>query len=619
MNDDLRLDRALENLAGLLKPPGSVVEQVMQRLERDTVPTDSPPLVGLAGAVRTDGATGVACGAHLKPGSSDRRHTPGRFLTMIREKPLRWSVAAALAAAIVLLITFWPGDGGARSGGLVWADVLQQFQTARTARLRVVQIDPTVNGGQEVLQDLYIKSPGMIRMESTHPRTQQEVIVIVNCRDAAILHPAEKRYQPASNDVIPISSAADILGMFTAPAAASEDPGSAAAQSRPAFDGGIKWRLVSEGMRERDGRKLERYRLDQFAPDSAPQTVGGHSGMYLWQDITTNKVVLLTHERTVDGKTQEVVRTEVQLDVELSDDLFNTERPRDYADATADKVELKKVFREYEQHRDGIKRYRLIQVREGEESGTMVPVRRCVRDGASLRMDGVDTHVIPADLSFDEMWSRLVRQRLGISIFMRGGKIVRVLWNGDKPVSVLNREDEDSEMGKYTLAGLGWPKLPMSLFATLMLKSSSYEVLPPRADRPGLIGIRYSSEPHGEDQIACMEVFWMDPTRDYLCVHHETHQRQGAPWAGDTAWQPREPLTTERPEGPFNQHDGWREIIEFGRTPEGRWYPTRVRSGSAVVVDGRRSVYDPIETRIVIDFSVSVPDDFFDAPAAPAE
>ncbi|NLX21327.1 MAG: hypothetical protein GXY55_06590 [Phycisphaerae bacterium] len=81
----------------------------------------------------------------------------------------------------------------------------------------------------------------------------------------------------------------------------------------------------------------------------------------------------------------------------------------------------------------------------------------------------------------------------------------------------------------------------------------------------------------------------------------------------------QETMPTERPEGPFNQHDGWREIIEFGRTPEGRWYPTRVRSGSAVVVDGRRSVYDPIETRIVIDFSVSVPDDFFAAPAAPAE
>jgi hypothetical protein len=115
-----------------------------------------------------------------------------------------------------------------------------------------------------------------------------------------------------------------------------------------------------------------------------------------------------------------------------------------------------------------------------------------------------------------------------------------------------------------------------------------------------------------------MQVFWLDPTREYLCVRHEAYQRKGAPWKGNPDWQPAEPETTESPQSRINEHDRWREIIEFGRTPQGRWYPKALRGGGGSVFDGKRRVYGPSVTRILADFDGPIPADFFDLPATAA-
>ena len=52
---------------------------------------------------------------------------------MFQSKRVRWSAAAAVAAAVVLVIGFWPGKAGRGPGnGIAWADVVQRIGAAKT-------------------------------------------------------------------------------------------------------------------------------------------------------------------------------------------------------------------------------------------------------------------------------------------------------------------------------------------------------------------------------------------------------------------------------------------------------------------------------------------------------
>ena len=123
-------------------------------------------------------------------------------------------VSIGIAAAVALVIGFWPGH---EKSSLVWADVARQLQSARTAHLRIVSTDSDQGGGREFTQDMYIKSPGKARAEGIEPSTGHRRVIAVNGERAAILSPDEKQYDTAPNTILPASSVEDILTLLCAP------------------------------------------------------------------------------------------------------------------------------------------------------------------------------------------------------------------------------------------------------------------------------------------------------------------------------------------------------------------------------------------------------------------
>lgn len=58
---------------------------------------------------------------------------------MFQKRTVRWSLVAAVAAAVVLAIGLWPGKTGrTSSNGIAFADVVRHFTNARTAKYTVV-------------------------------------------------------------------------------------------------------------------------------------------------------------------------------------------------------------------------------------------------------------------------------------------------------------------------------------------------------------------------------------------------------------------------------------------------------------------------------------------------
>ncbi len=609
MKTNRELEQALEDLADLVKPPTSVVEQVMHRLKAESLPTNSSPMARLAPDVPTEGADGVARASHPQEQPPHRRHTRRRFLTMFQKRAVRWSVIAA-AAAVVLVIGFRPGSSSRERGsGVAWADIVHQIREARTAHLRIVSTDPQVNGGKQLVQEVYLKAPDKMRGESKDPSTNLDTVLIVNGGQAATLHPAAKRFQTAPSTGIPSSLVRDVLTLFGAPLNGSH---SAPPQSGTAIDGTIEWRLIPLGLMERDGRKLEKYRLDQT--NSASTRPGDEANqMFCWLEPATREVVLMTQERRDHGTSIETARTTIELNLELSDDLFSTARPPGYTEAGLT-AELGDLLKRYLASREGITHYRLM-CWSGTAKDRLSAAMRGARRGNDLRADEVQPSRFEAQASFESAWQKCQVSRHGVSMFVRRGQERRVLWGGDGKAADV-RSSTDPTLMEHMLTGLGWPDLPVSLFYAMFSNDATFRRLPDRPDRAGLIGIQFMGDNAGGAEFKChtLHVYWLDPARDYLCVYYERHQRKAKPWQDRFDWQPDEPTTEDRPEGHIREHDTWREIAEFGRTPEGRWYPRMVRSGGASLVNGKRKCYGPIVTLVQADFTSPIPDDFFDWP-----
>lgn len=132
MRTDDQLDQMLHELAEAVAPPGSVADRVMQQLEVEPLPTQTPPSARLVPDVPTDEANGVARATRPNTRPPRRRHTPGRLIKMLQHKSVRWSLAAALAAGVVLAIGLWPdGMAGRPATGVAWAQVVENISVFR--------------------------------------------------------------------------------------------------------------------------------------------------------------------------------------------------------------------------------------------------------------------------------------------------------------------------------------------------------------------------------------------------------------------------------------------------------------------------------------------------------
>ncbi len=314
----------------------------------------------------------------------------------------------------------------------------------------------------------------------------------------------------------------------------------------------------------------------------------------------------------------------VELNCDLPDELFSTALPAGYAESgrSVAAADVSEVFAKYEQARNQIAHYRLIAWEKRFPKDPMFrPVVRSARYGEKWRVDDVGAPKIAEETPFDTTWAQLVPAPNGVSMYYSEGRYARILRDDGKICDY--RTHDDPNANRYLLTQLGWPAWPDNPLSSLTNESARYRRLPDRPDHPGLIGIEYTQEADANGRSAQLAIFWIDPARDYLCVYHENHWRKTSQGQDNPDAQASGPMAADQPQTAWTSAENYtayenystEEIIGFRQSPEGRWYPTAVRSGSGVLHNDERHYYGPDVTRIQVDFTGPIPGELFEFPA----
>jgi hypothetical protein len=172
-----------------------------------------------------------------------------------------------------------------------------------------------------------------------------------------------------------------------------------------------------------------------------------------------------------------------------------------------------------------------------------------------------------------------------------------------------------------TLEQVIWPEIgnldsPDS-FVTLLPSSEKYS---------GCIGIRveYIAGARRNDPVAVLVIYWIDPSKDYMCIRFEHHQRRKALWENDMAWEPNEPIVPFDMEQRYNddyidgrQHSRIVEITNTAQSPQGYWYPAeRLIKSNILNYKGERVESPRRIEKFYIDFDGSIDLSWFEWPAA---
>jgi len=171
-----------------------------------------------------------------------------------------------------------------------------------------------------------------------------------------------------------------------------------------------------------------------------------------------------------------------------------------------------------------------------------------------------------------------------------------------------------------TLEQVIWPEI-----GNLDSPDSFVTLLPSSEKYPGCIGIRveYIAGARRNDPVAVLVIYWVDPSKDYMCIRFEHHQRRKALWEKNMAWEPNEPIVPFDMEQRYNDDyiDGRQnsrivEITDTAQSPQGYWYPTERLIESNILNYKGESVESPrrIE-KFYIDFEGSIDSSWFEWPS----
>ncbi|MHC4443141.1 MAG: LolA family protein [Planctomycetota bacterium] len=530
-------------------------------------------------------------------------------LRFIHSKTFKWIIPAAAAAAIMLIVGFWPSKS---PNGIAWADVIQQILTARSAHLHMTIREPEIAGGNEVIIDTYLKSTDKMRQDFPQPQYGGQSI-IVNGHKQITLIASSKLWQIASNYEFSEDFVQKLLNQyFTLP----DKP----ENQIPNIIGQDSFKLVFQNTEEQDGNKLLKYALEYNKPQDQLTAEESSCRMYYWFDIQEKTLVLMTKEQIVNGTPVVTTSATVKLNVDLPDSLFSTEVPPGYQIASKVGVsqQVSKAIREvsahYEHARNATKRYRLIKWESTKNK--LYHSVRSIRDGKQIRVDGLQAKLSQYNPDFETVWKQVKVSPHGNTLLTYKGRMatIRRLTSG-----IRSEWSEDPNLACNLLKELGWPEWPGGGLISLLKPEYKYQRLPDRQDLPGLIGIRAESNFKSKPQptIQVLKIFWIDPEKDYLCVRHEVHQRQGKPWENNLEWIPSEHEDdfANMPKEPYGEYDNVIEITEFGQTPDGRWYPKILKHTGGAVINSKRYTYPLRSVRIQLDVTGPVPEELFDWPA----
>jgi hypothetical protein len=152
--------------------------------------------------------------------------------------------------------------------------------------------------------------------------------------------------------------------------------------------------------------------------------------------------------------------------------------------------------------------------------------------------------------------------------------------------------------GVESLADLAGPN-PSALMMTGSDTQKKLEVLPADPNHPGLVGFRIVTSPSdssghlpGTTTRASVASYWFDPAKDYLLIEKSSRSEQdeGVSKSVTTATQ-------------------------IGRTPAGKWYPTKIRIASSYPGRDGQIHHNTREQRILLDTSPVFKPGTFDAAA----
>lgn len=526
----------------------------------------------------------------------------------LRPRWAKWFLPVAAAAAIMLAVHgLWPGH---TADGLAWADVVRQIENARTVHLHMVTQAHT---NQKRVGDIYLKAPDRMREESG---LLSQITTIFNGTAQVIVNPARKLYQKvaAPSPLARENGAQILLQTFVCsqPQVATQQ---VSIMNRPC-------ELVFDHDVEREGRQLHRYVLKCL-----DRTMNAGATAFFWFEAD-NRLALVTNERDIDGTRVETDIVTVALDVDLPDELFSIEKPEGYEDVGAGSFfanagpDIRAIGLEYQYARERINRYRLVAWYTSFRRPFVA--FRSMRDGQRWRIDkyGHDQTNVAMDADFDSIWQQL-DQVVPVQLIMPFENGVASLLrirhrSGNTETRAHSMSPDAVRDSHWRLEDLAWPEWPSDVPNVHTGPLIVYERLPDRPDRPGLIGIRAASNKPPNPQVGqSLQVFWIDPNKDYLCVRYELHVRKDQPWRDDLNWVPTEPegKPANTPRGLIYEYDRVREVTGFAQTADGRWYPAAMTQTEVSVADGKRYSHEsPYRRRIRVDTTGPVPDILFEWP-----
>lgn len=380
------------------------------------------------------------------------------------------------------------------------------------------------------------------------------------------------------------------------------------------------------------------------------QIIDGHTaiGYYIRRDVKKNtpsditvwadaKTLLpLRIESLTTMMTGEVVTSimdNFNFDVELDESLFSLNPPEGYVKELSSEERIRMTVPEsaigvkqaYDQAKENFHDYRMMIF---DSKGNIE--NRIAKSGEEWRVDtykqGIkDTGIFDTSGPpyFSGLWNQIeaLQGCIDRTVMNYNSGSARGFWP-QEGVGGLPRTLYQRRVGFFDITGtleyIAWPVLPLTG------RNSDIELLPPSQKYPGCIGIRYSqrtesNKRHGFPQMSVLAIYWIDPSKDYICIRREQHYRPTCLWKEDGNWFKNEVTVQERDKnnGLIYYSSEIAEITQLSQTSEGCWYPKEFQVQRYYLNnDGARRVSSPEPEikKIFIDTQVMAKPEFFQWP-----
>ena len=269
------------------------------------------------------------------------------------------------------------------------------------------------------------------------------------------------------------------------------------------------------------------------------------------------------------------------LEVKIPEGYTRRLTPEERIKATvpANIIELKQA---YDNAREALGDYRMVILDNRQYLKT-----RIVKQGKKWRMDTYEWRrndnqapVVNQWQDFEDLWiqTEALKGKVEVTLMTYKRNMGQIIWPredlGNSPRTRLYRYRDINEQIN-SLEYMAWRMMYIGG------KDTKIKMLPPSDKYLGCIGVSISGKHKGYKKLdipagATLVIFWIDPTKDYICVRYEQHERPKAVWEEDNEWEQHEP-TADTHDGNGHFHSEIVEITKLAQTPDGKWFPKEIK------------------------------------------